>query len=73
MKKDLDRRTFLKGATIASAGVVAASALAACSPSTPAEETTDTAATASGEAVNTASQQWSFEIPPEAISDDQIT
>lgn len=74
MKKDLDRRTFLKGATIASAGVVAASALAACSPQTPAEETTDTpAATESGEAVNTASQQWSFEIPPEAISDDQIT
>lgn len=70
MKKGMDRRTFLKGAAFAGAGVVAAGSLAACAPQS--EPSADSSSSASGESVNSAQQKWSFEVAPEAIAEDSI-
>ncbi|HJF65655.1 MAG TPA: FAD-dependent oxidoreductase [Slackia equolifaciens] len=73
----VNRRNFLKGAGVLAAGAAAAAALGGCSPSSSSSEgasTSEGAASASGE-YNTAAtmeRQWSFMVPPEPISDDQI-
>lgn len=70
MEGNLNRRSFVKGAALSAAGLIAGSALAACSPATePSESKTDAAPTANA---NSAGQQWSFEIAPDPIGDDTI-
>ncbi|OUO91120.1 FAD-binding dehydrogenase [Gordonibacter sp. An230] len=70
MEGNLNRRSFVKGAALSAAGLIAGSALAACSPATePSESKTDAAPTANA---NSAGQQWSFEIAPDPIGDDAI-
>lgn len=77
METNMDRRGFLKGAALGTAGLVAAGALAGCSQPAAAPTEKDDAALAdtstSGTGYNSADQQWAFEVAPEAIADDQIT
>lgn len=65
--KSFDRRSFLKGAAVLSAGA-AATGLAACSPS--GGSSADTASAAAG---MTDDIKYSFEIPPEPIDESEIT
>lgn len=70
MEGNLNRRSFVKGAALSAAGLIAGSALAACSPATGTSESKpDVAQTA---VANSAGQQWSFEIAPDPIGDDAI-
>ncbi|MCI9261225.1 FAD-binding protein [uncultured Adlercreutzia sp.] len=77
METNLDRRGFLKGAALGTAGLVAAGALAGCSQPAAAPAEKDNAALADtstpSAGYNSADQQWAFEVAPEAIADDQIT
>ena len=68
----ISRRSFLKGGATAAIGAGAAMSLGGCSPK--AEGGAPSAAGASGDGMNAArwNEKWSFEIPPEAITDDQI-
>jgi len=72
--KKFSRRNFIKGAAVVTGGGV----LAACAPKIAASPTSvPTAAAATGtnvvNAATVAAQKWSFEIPPAAIPDSQIT
>ncbi|MDR1088430.1 MAG: FAD-binding protein [Coriobacteriales bacterium] len=68
----LDRRTFLKGAALSAAGVGAAAAVAGCTPSSN-SAAPDSGSGPAAAALNTADQQWAFEIPPAAIDESAIT
>mgnify|MGYP002572343102 FL=1 len=70
MEGTLNRRSFVKGAALGAAGLVAGGALAACSPQADAPKSESDAAQAT--ATNSAEQQWSFEIAPEPIADADI-
>ena len=75
----IDRRDFLKGALASGALVVGGAALSACSPTSTDSSSTDTktgtdatntSASTEGYMDSTlASQKWSFEIPPDPITD----
>ena len=72
--KELDRRSFLKGAALGAVGIGATAALAACSPSTDASgQSNSSTNSGSGAGVNAAGQKWSFEIPPDPIDESLIT
>lgn len=68
MEMDMDRRSFLKGAVIAGVAAAAGTSLVAC------EGASGAGSEASTDAVTAdiRDQKWSFEIPPEAISDSDI-
>ncbi|MDR2380748.1 MAG: FAD-dependent oxidoreductase [Bifidobacteriaceae bacterium] len=73
---EVSRRAFLGGAA-AVGGTAALAGLAGCSPETKEEEaaTTPTANAVSGDTVLTADSldmKWSFEIPMDPVSDDEI-
>lgn len=70
MEGNLNRRSFVKGAALSAAGLIAGSALAACSPATGTSESKPDAAQTA--VANSAGQQWSFEIAPDPIGDDAI-
>lgn len=70
MEGNLNRRSFVKGAALSAAGLIAGSALAACSPATGTSESEPDAAQTA--VANSAGQQWSFEIAPDPIGDDAI-
>lgn len=70
MEGNLNRRSFVKGAALSAAGLIAGSALAACSPATGTSESKPDAAQTA--VANSAGQQWSFEIAPDPIGDDVI-
>lgn len=73
----LDRRNFLKGAAATAVGAMGAVTLASCAPTSKAEKDAAdaNAGVPEGEAYNTAAtaqRQWSFEIPPDPIPDEDI-
>ena len=70
MKGNLNRRSFVKGAALGAAGLVAGGALSACSP---AAKPDDAVQDATATATNSADQRWSFEIAPDPIGDDLIS
>ena len=70
MKGNLNRRSFVKGAALSAAGLVAGGALSACSP---AAKPDDAVQDATATATNSADQRWSFEIAPDPIGDDLIS
>ena len=71
MEGNLNRRSFVKGATLSAAGLIAGGALAACSPAAGTSESKSETAQTTG--ANNAEQRWSFEIAPDPIGDDLIT
>lgn len=82
MTTNMGRREFLKGA-LASGTIAAAGALAGCTPTRNGEDADQAAtgsvggATAAGasadlQTAETVQRQWSFEVPPEPIADDDI-
>lgn len=62
MEGNLNRRSFVKGATLSAAGLIAGGALAACSPAAGTSESKSETAQTTG--ANNAEQRWSFEIAP---------
>ena len=74
--RSMDRRSFLKGATVAGVAGAAAAAgtfgLAGCAP-----QDKESVAAASGDLVLDAekfqSAKWNFEIPPEPVDESKIT
>jgi succinate dehydrogenase/fumarate reductase flavoprotein subunit len=66
-----DRRSFLKGAALVGAGV-AATGLAACTPSSNDEGGNEATGSGTPSGTNTAAQKWAFEIPPEPIAESDI-
>ena len=71
MEGNLNRRSFVKGAALSAAGLIAGGALAACSPAAGTSESKSDSAQTTG--ANNAEQRWSFEIAPDPIGDDLIT
>lgn len=71
MEGNLNRRSFVKGAALSAAGLIAGGALAACSPAAGTSESKSETAQTTG--ANNAEQRWSFEIAPDPIGDDLIT
>ena len=71
--RSMDRRSFLKGATVAGAAAAAAGTLglAGCAP-----QDKETVAAASGDLVLDAEKftnaKWNFEIPPEPVDESKI-
>lgn len=63
--KTVSRRSFLKGSIAAGALSAAGFAMAGCSPSTPQTQTGGSAGVAVG--------RWSWSVPPEPVSDNEIT
>ena len=69
---ELNRRDFLKGAGAIGA-LGAMGTLAACSPAAPKSEGANGGASSDGAlTAQSATQKWSFEIPPEPIADADI-
>lgn len=74
MDKSFDRRSFIKGALVASAATASGAMFAGCSP-----QTVNDAASASGEASAPMTADgyknltWSFEVPPEPVAESEIT
>lgn len=70
----MDRRNFLKGALTVGAAAAAGASLAGCSPSTTSTGSgaADAVEAQGGLTAETATQQWSFEIPPEPIAESDI-
>ncbi|MFR3090664.1 MAG: FAD-binding protein [Eggerthella lenta] len=71
MEGNLNRRSFVKGAALSAAGLIAGGALAACSPAAGTSESKSDSAQTTG--ANNAEQRWSFEIAPDPIGDDLVT
>ena len=71
MEGNLNRRSFVKGAALRAAGLIAGGALAACSPAAGTSESKSDSAQTTG--ANNAEQRWSFEIAPDPIGDDLVT
>lgn len=72
----LDRRAFLRGALVAGAATASAAVVTGCAPGQEPQKT-PTASTGAADEPMTAGGYdkltWSFEVPPEPVSDDQIT
>lgn len=73
MQENMNRRNFVKGAALGAVGLAASTALAACSAPQSQASTSDAKDAASASTgLNSADQQWGFEIAPEPISDSDI-
>lgn len=73
MQENMNRRNFVKGAALSAVSLAAGTALAACSSPQSAASTSGTKdAASSATGLNSADQQWGFEIAPEPISDSDI-
>lgn len=70
MEGNLNRRSFVKGAALSAAGLIAGSALTACSPAAGTSESKQDVAQTT--IANSAGQQWGFEIAPDPIGDEAI-
>lgn len=70
MSSTVSRRSFLAGA--ASAGLAAGALMAGCTPQSATESSAETEQSGSTLDQSTLDMQWSFEIPTEPITDDQI-
>lgn len=71
----MNRRNFLKGALAAGALTAASASMIGCAPQTSSSEEPAAAAQASTEGgltAETATQKWSFEIPPDPIAEENI-
>ena len=72
---DVSRRSFLKGAAVVSGSMALAASALGCSPESTSNENSfpDDSPTGNANSVNTADAKWSFEIPPDPISDEEIS
>lgn len=72
---DVSRRSFLKGAAVVSGSMALAASALGCSPESTSNEKSfpDDSPTGNANSVNTADAKWSFEIPPDPISDEEIS
>ena len=76
-KASFDRRSFIKGAAVLGSAAVAGSMIG-CSPSSESSEKTDAGSSSAGsgqvfDSENYQSIQWKFMVPPEPVSDDDIS
>ena len=69
---NLNRRTFIKGATFGAASLVAGCALGGCAPQTESNNSKETK-TSEASGRNRADQPWDFEVAPEPIAESDIT
>lgn len=71
MAQELTRRGFLGAGALTAASALAAGALSGCSPAS--SSNNSAGADVGDQAVRASNAQWSFEIPPALITDEEIT